>query len=291
MSKASLLVTGLVLVVLVMPIQSSLGSVRALDVAVGSDGTARVSSEVAIDPADPRVVLYGSAVDNFVAVDGAGTSLPAAITGEVAVLESAPDSTIMVLYDVHDLVSKKGRTWTFSFDSPTPYTMLMPENSVIVYIDAVPSSTEVVGGQIKFGLDAGPAKIDYVFGSPANVPQQPDYGAGLVIGLAAAAGTAVLAVLWKKQGARSLHAPQDVGAGPESVFNSVPEMREDDKEIVRFIYENSGQVLESDLRKKFLQPRTTMWRAVKRLERLGIVEIHKKDQQNMVKLKQEAQDG
>jgi len=67
-------------------------------------------------------------------------------------------------------------------------------------------------------------------------------------------------------------------------------MREDDKELVRFISENGGQALESELRKKFLQPRTTMWRAVKRLERLGIVEIEKKDLQNVVKLKKNPED-
>ncbi len=44
-------------------------------------------------------------------------------------------------------------------------------------------------------------------------------------------------------------------------------------------------MLESDLRKKFLQPRTTMWRAVKRLERQNKIVILKKDQQNLVKLK------
>ena len=73
----------------------------------------------------------------------------------------------------------------------------------------------------------------------------------------------------------------------ETIFNLRPEMREDDKEIVKFIFENGGQVLESDLRKKFLQPRTTMWRAVKRLERQGVIEISKKDLQNLVKLKKE----
>lgn len=45
------------------------------------------------------------------------------------------------------------------------------------------------------------------------------------------------------------------------------------------------KALESELRKKFLQPRTTMWRAVKRLEREGIIEIEKKDLQNLVKLR------
>ena len=67
-------------------------------------------------------------------------------------------------------------------------------------------------------------------------------------------------------------------------------MREDDKEIVKFISENGGEVFESELRKKFLQPRTTMWRAVKRLERLGVVEIYKKDLLNMVKLRNDLEE-
>ena len=51
-----------------------------------------------------------------------------------------------------------------------------------------------------------------------------------------------------------------------------------------------GEAKESELRKKFLQPRTTMWRAVKRLERNGIIEIKKKDQQNLVILKDELEE-
>ncbi|MBT4326082.1 MAG: hypothetical protein HOD60_04130 [Candidatus Nitrosopelagicus sp.] len=64
----------------------------------------------------------------------------------------------------------------------------------------------------------------------------------------------------------------------------MPDLREDDKEIIKFIHENGGSALESDLRKKFLLPRTTMWRAVKRLERHELIEITKKDLQNLIKL-------
>ena len=71
----------------------------------------------------------------------------------------------------------------------------------------------------------------------------------------------------------------------EEIFKLKPDIREDDKEIVKFISNNGGKALESELRKKFLQPRTTMWRAVKRLERNGIIEIEKKDLQNLVKLR------
>ena len=54
---------------------------------------------------------------------------------------------------------------------------------------------------------------------------------------------------------------------------------------MKFIFNNDGEAFESELRKKFLQPRTTMWRAVKRLEREGVIEIEKKDLQNLVKLR------
>ncbi|MEK0329485.1 MAG: MarR family transcriptional regulator, partial [Nitrosopumilus sp.] len=40
----------------------------------------------------------------------------------------------------------------------------------------------------------------------------------------------------------------------------------------------------------FLQPRTTMWRAEKRLERQGIIEIVKKDLQNLVKLRNDLEE-
>jgi len=71
----------------------------------------------------------------------------------------------------------------------------------------------------------------------------------------------------------------------ETIFRLRPNLRDDDKELISFISDNGGQAYESELRKKFLQPRTTMWRAVKRLEREGIVEIEKKESQNLVKLK------
>lgn len=71
----------------------------------------------------------------------------------------------------------------------------------------------------------------------------------------------------------------------ETIYKLKPELRQDDKEIIAFISEKGGQVYESELRKKFLMPRTTMWRAVKRLEREDIIEIEKVDQQNLIKLR------
>jgi len=85
--------------------------------------------------------------------------------------------------------------------------------------------------------------------------------------------------------------PKPQSLAPEAIFKAKQDLREDDKEIINFISANGGQAYESELRKKFLQPRTTMWRAVKRLERQGIIEIEKKDLQNIVKLKSKLEDA
>jgi len=77
-----------------------------------------------------------------------------------------------------------------------------------------------------------------------------------------------------------------VSLDKETIFRLKPELRQEDKDMVSYISENGGQVYESELRKKFLLPRTTTWRAVKRLEREGIIEIEKIDQQNLIKLRE-----
>lgn len=112
----------------------------------------------------------------------------------------------------------------------------------------------------------------------------------LIAGGAAAAGTTVFIILRKSRTAKEVPIPQIpksdyVPPAKETIFRLKPELRQEDKDIVAFVSEKGGQVFESELRKKFLLPRTTMWRAVKRLEREGVVEIEKVDQQNLIKLK------
>ncbi|MDE1815995.1 MAG: hypothetical protein KGI11_05505 [Thaumarchaeota archaeon] len=114
----------------------------------------------------------------------------------------------------------------------------------------------------------------------------------LIAGGAAAAGTTVFILLRKSRTAKEVPIPQIpksdyMPPDKETIFRLKPELRQEDKDIVAFVSEKGGQVFESELRKKFLLPRTTMWRAVKRLEREGVVEIEKVDQQNLIKLKVE----
>jgi len=112
----------------------------------------------------------------------------------------------------------------------------------------------------------------------------------LAVGAAAAAVTIMFIILKRSRITKEIPVPQIpqsnyIPPDKETIFRLKPELRQEDKDIVVFISEKGGRVFESELRKKFLLPRTTTWRAVKRLEREGIVEIEKLDQQNLIKLR------
>jgi uncharacterized membrane protein len=302
MVKAPLIIAGLMVVALTMPIQTSFGSTRMLDLTLYSDGSAHISSQLDVDPLDPdyEVSLFGSSIDNFVVVGENGFLLSSEIIDDKAMIDTFGSSSITIDYDIHDLISKEGRVWTFTLDSPTDYSLLMPPNSIIVGMDALPSNMDLINDQTKLDLSSGLSEINYIFGNtqlPITIPEQPisDISTIILVGVPVAAAIAGAAIMIKRKQTKSTSVIQTKVNSEsqiktdttdiENIFNLRPDMREDDKEIIKFISANGGEALESDLRKKFLQPRTTMWRAVKRLEREGVIEISKKDLQNLIKLK------
>ncbi len=307
MVKAPLIIAGLMVVALTMPIQTSFGSTRMLDLTLYSDGSAHISSQLDVDPLDPdyEVSLFGSSIDNFVVVGENGFLLSSEIIDDKAMIDTFGSSSITIDYDIHDLISKEGRVWTFTLDSPTDYSLLMPPNSIIVGMDALPSNMDLVNDQTQLDLSLGLSEINYIFGStqpPITIPEQPisDISTIMLVGVTVAAAIAGAVIIIKRKQTKSTSVIQtEVNSKSqiktdttdiENIFNLRPDMREDDKEIIKFISANGGEALESDLRKKFLQPRTTMWRAVKRLEREGVIEISKKDLQNLIKLKKDLEE-
>jgi uncharacterized membrane protein len=64
-----------------------------------------------------------------------------------------------------------------------------------------------------------------------------------------------------------------------------PYLRMEDKQLLDFLAEKEGTAFESEIRQKFVLPRTSLWRMVKRLEREELLEIRKIGGQNMIKLK------
>ena len=306
MGRATLVAVGLIIMAISMPIQSAFGTVRTLDLIVYPDGTTHVSSEISTDPFQPdfSVNLFGPTIDNFVAEDENGFLLSANVEGNTAEVETLGASTISVNYDIHDLVSKEGRIWSFKINSPIEYSLLMPKNIVIVGMSTYPLNLQTVNDKSQLLLASGPIEINYFFGvselpPPTNTPDPNSVNSIYLIVIGVVAAGVIVVVLMKRSKHHSTKtvseaiSKQETEEKPisvETIFEQIPELREDDKQLISFISKNGGQAYESELRKKFLQPRTTMWRAVKRLERYGIIEIEKKELQNLVILKKKLED-
>ena len=307
MVKLPLLVASMIIVAAVIPIQSSFSSPRVLDLIIYPDGTTHVSSEIDVDPlvTDYELDLFGSTIDNFVVVGEDGFLLNTDVIGNSALIETFGSSIITIEYDIHDLVSKQGRIWTFSLDAPSDFTLLLPKNSAIVGMTNLPINMEIINDQNQLTLSIGDTEIDYLFSTTPIISDpivsdtltpQTDYLTYALVGGVVAASIAGIAIIIRskqktakpEQVQESIQKIETVTA--ETIFKLKPDLREDDKEIVKFIANNGGQALESELRKKFLQPRTTMWRAVKRLEREGVIVIEKKDLQNLVKLRKDIEE-
>ena len=303
MVKIPLLVASMIIVAAVMPIQSSFSSPRALDLIIYPDGTTHVSTEIDVDPlvANYELELFGNTIDNLVVINENGFLLTVDIIDNSALIETFGSSVITIEYDIHDLVSKQSRVWTFSLDAPSDFTLLLPQNSAIITMTNIPINMEIINDQNQLTLSAGDTEIDYLFSTTPVIPDPIDsidfvpesnYLLYAIIGgVIAVIVIGILIIIRSKQ--KTVKTIQNASQikqktetiDAETIFKLKPDLREDDKEIVKFISNNGGQALESELRKKFLQPRTTMWRAVKRLERNEVIEIEKKDLQNLVKLR------
>ena len=306
MVRIPIIVLGLLLVALTIPIQQSLASSRTLDFTIYSDGSTHVFYELESDPLEleTTVKLFGNTIENITIFDEDGFILSNDLHDNIAVIETFGASIISADYDTQDLVSKTGKMWLFSVDAPTQYSLLMPKDTVIVEMNSVPISMQGDDGQSYLVLPKGQTNISYYFSTLASAqsvelsasPTQEvtqDNSSILYVGVIIAAIVGAVAVVAMKKRNPSTKIVKTVQKETESeqqidaktIFDTNPDLREDDKEIINFLTENGGQAYESELRKRFLQPRTTMWRAVKRLERQEIIEIVKKDMQNLVKLK------
>ena len=369
MVKAPILAIGLLLTV-VLPVQS-FGILRAVDFTIYPDGTTHVSQQSTADPTEPelKVPLFGKSIDNFVVQDEDGLLLSFEIDSKGATIQTFGASSVSIEYDSYDLVSKKGKIWTFAIDSPVDYTITMPDEATVVdianpdYIDTIDEKQiSLLKGknQIEYFFStSGPAlsalnaindakalisdasiknidvaiaqekldlavfaydnkkytdaedlaleanalvqqKIDEFENNQNSQTNPVDWFKDNIVGIATsivAIGGAVSAItllLKKTKGAvqktiKPLLNNKDEDSEPEPEVDVdelvTQEMREDDKQLVSYLEKNGGQAFERDLRKKFLLPRTTMWRAVKRLERQGVIQIEKKDFQNLVRLK------
>ena len=76
------------------------------------------------------------------------------------------------------------------------------------------------------------------------------------------------------------------GYNVEKIFKTHPRLNKEEKDVIQFLAENEGKAFESQIRERFPDiPRTSLWRLVKRLEKLEIIRVKKIGLENQVELK------
>ena len=76
------------------------------------------------------------------------------------------------------------------------------------------------------------------------------------------------------------------GYNVEKIFKMHPRLNKEEKSVIEFLAENEGKAFESQIRERFPDiPRTSLWRLVKRLEKLEIIRVKKIGLENQVELK------
>ena len=260
------------------------------------DGSTHVFYELDADPLELEITveLFGEMIENITIIGEDGFLLSNEINHNLAVIETFGASHISIDYDTQDLVSKTGKNMgIFCRCTSTIFVTKRQKDSVIIEMSNFPLSMQVDNEQSYLTFPPGQTNISYYISTLASaqstqpIPEDAtDNSLILYAGIIAAIGIAAIIAIKKSRSSKAIEPsvtiqkeeqPKPQSLDPEAIFKIKRDLREDDKEIINFISANGGQAYESELRKKFLQPRTTMWRAVKRLERQGIIEIEKKD--------------
>jgi uncharacterized membrane protein len=82
-------------------------------------------------------------------------------------------------------------------------------------------------------------------------------------------------------------APDHIEFDLERLFDEHPELRTDDREVLRYLADNDGEAFAYDIRERFDIPRTSAWRMVQRLQRFEVVDERKIGGQSLISIKPE----
>jgi uncharacterized membrane protein len=295
--------------------------VQSTSIVLSSDGEAAVNQTLVMPQNITSIVvpLLSNQVGDILAVDQSGSPESYQVGNGNITIYTLGDSLVSLTYYTNALTTKQGSVWTVDFTWNANSTLELPYQSTILSLSGVPISVSehsespvmVLGPglwQISYGLPIATSltqtssstrtsstvsMASSVISSGAasgsstssaesftsstgiyyqgNAPESSPFSYALV-GIVAAAVILVTAagVLLRRRSRSGL-------ASPEA-------LRPDDLEMLRFIRDKGGKVVEAEIRERFDVPRTTAWRQAKRLEQLGYLRVKKLGSQNQLEL-------
>jgi uncharacterized membrane protein len=264
----------------------SLFEVESIDVTVYRDGVVHVTQTLTVDELAPEitVALLSSSIENMLVVDENQRVVDYEISVADLTVFTLGAEHVVIEYDTIALTSKEAEVWTLIADNPYTTSVFLPRNSTVIYLNMMPTAIDTSGTGIKLSLYPGQWEISYVVplsedgtdGNGASGPTIPiDYLIAAIVAVVAVIISVILIIRRRK------------ASNVKKTVKAHPQLKKEDKEVIEFLAEKGGQAFEAEIRERFPDmPRTSLWRLVRRLERLEIVEVKKIGLENQVKLKQ-----
>lgn len=252
----------LFLLLALLPLPSSGAQVTQVSILLDPTGYASVSMLVSFNSSEAiALVPMVGRPDLFTltARDAGGQQVPFNLTDtRISLLLLGVSSPVKLSYYTSNLTAKRGPVWNVSFVAPAPTTLTLPQGAVLISVNRLPQDVSTANGATQLLLAPGPWSISYFLRPPppasAGFPYLLVAGAtgGAAVSLAVA--LAYIRLRRRKGEAR---------------------LRPDDRRILDFLRAIGGQAYESDIVRELNLPKTSVWRAIKRLSDAGLVRVER----------------
>lgn len=246
------------------------------------DGLVRVTQVLVVNQSVPaiKLSLLSPSVGNVLVLDQANLPLSYEISRGNITIFTVGASQVTLEYDTTDLTRKEGGVWTLILNTSYDTTVVLPRDSIVTYVSELPAATSSRDRQPTLVLTPGIWEISYAVPiqvpatTATTIPPSPLATTPLLVGIGSAVviAAAVGLILLRRRRTATLEPSENV------------EPRPDDKQVLQFLSERGGRAMETEIRSKFLLPKTTAWRQIKRLERMGFVRIRRVGSQNEIEL-------
>ncbi len=259
--------------------------VESMNLTVYRDGLVHVTQTLIVNVLFPELVLplLSSSIENVIVLDENQMAVNYEIDGGNLTVFTLGVERVSVEYDTISLTKKEAEVWTLVANNPYNLTVFLPQNSTVIYLSKMPTAIDTSGTRITLTLYPDQWEISYVLPVlPEDEAKDKEGSSNIPLEYLIAAIIAIIAVVLSAL----LIVRRRRGPNVEKILKAHPQLKKEDREVIEFLAERGGKAFEAEIRERFLDmPRTSLWRLVRRLERLEIVEVKKIGLENQVELK------
>ena len=259
-------------------------------ITVSPSGYAQVYENATVVAFSPlNITLIGKPVD-LTATYSNGSPVLYTISNENLTVIPDANGTVDVSYFTSSIIGKNSVSWFINMYTPYETEVILPPNASLISISSLPSEIGQVGESLFIILSPGNWTISYAIPPPSVTKTTTTISPTTTASTTTTTALAKPSSLQVEEIGALAGAVVIVAAASAYVLIrrrnrlSEPQMRELDAQIISFLKSRGGSAKESEIRKELVVPKTTAWRAIKRLEREGKVRVVKVDRENVIYL-------